>query len=89
LKGGSESASSVDSEIQQTDGKNRNTNSGDGTRHSLIEGLIRALPKGGDDWPLSRGRSGSKRLAMNFDFVYQNSPPPTTDLGIDVFKRER
>jgi len=84
LKGGSESVSSESSaeNHQSNDGKKPLTNGGGGNggdgHHPLIEGLIKALPESGADWPLEARRKWLQAAAINFDFVYVD---PTDSQG--------
>lgn len=52
---------------------------GNGTRHPLIDGLIKALPDGGADWPLESRKKWLQAAAMNFAFVYTDSKRDSTE----------
>jgi hypothetical protein len=75
-----------------TDTKERRQKGGDGGdggdegRRPLIEGLIKALPAGGADWPLEARKKWLQAAAMNFDFVYADS---TGDQGFLKVSLER
>lgn len=88
LKGTGEATPSVNRENQQeVDGKKKNPNGGDGgggTHHPLIEGLIKALPKGGADWPLESRKKWLQAAAMNFDFVYSDSTGDQGSLKVSI-----
>lgn len=83
LKGSGEPLPSGNEEGQSdADGKKKGTNSGDGgngTRHPLIDGLIKALPAGGEDWPLESRKKWLQAAAMNFAFVYTDSKRDSTE----------
>jgi hypothetical protein len=88
MKGSGEPLPSGNGESQSNaDSKKKGTNGGDGgdgTRHPLIEGLIKALPKGGDDWPLESRKKWLQAAAMNFDFVYEDSTKDQGSLKVSV-----
>jgi hypothetical protein len=85
-KGGGEPAPSTNGETppEKIDGK-KDTHGGDGgdggnsSRHPLIEGLIKALPHGGADWPLESRKKWLQAAAMNFAFVYTDSKRDSTE----------
>ena len=87
--GGSESTAFVNRDTRQdADAKKNHANGGggggSGTRHPLIEGLIKALPEGGADWPLESRRKWLQAAAMNFDFVYQDSTGDQGSLKVSL-----
>jgi hypothetical protein len=88
LKSGGESTqtSSSAEDQQSSDGRKKTPNGGggDGPDHPLIEGLIKALPKGGADWPLESRKKWLQAAAMNFDFVYQDSTGDHGSLKVSV-----
>lgn len=57
---------------------------GGGGRHPLIDGLIKALPADGENWPLDSRKKWLQAAAMNFDFVYQDSPEETGALKVTI-----
>jgi hypothetical protein len=59
---------------------------GGGDHHPLIEGLIKALPPAGDKWPLDARRKWLQAAAMNFDFVYTDSPDSQGSIKVSVDK---
>ncbi len=79
LKGGESAAPSLgDNDQQLVDGKKGSGGggtggTGGGTHHPLIDGLIKALPDTGADWPLEARKKWLQAAAMNFDFVYADS----------------
>ena len=84
MKGSTEPPPSGNGEIpSEKDEKNKNTHDGggggNGTRHPLIEGLIKALPDGGADWPLESRKKWLQAAAMNFAFVYTDSKRDSTE----------
>lgn len=50
-------------------------------KHPLIEGLIKALPKDGTNWPMEARKKWLQAAAMNFDYVYTDS---NSDASIKV-----
>lgn len=78
MKGSTEPPSAGNGESpSERDEKNKTSpggrDGGDGPRHPLIEGLIKALPDGGSDWPLESRKKWLQAAAMNFAFVYTDS----------------
>ena len=57
---------------------------GGNQRHPLIDGLIRALPADGNNWPLDSRKKWLQAAAMNFDFVYTDSPEETGSLKVTI-----
>ena len=56
---------------------------GGGGHHPLIEGLIGALPSGGE-WSFDQRRKWLQAAAMNFDFVYSAAPGDTGVIKVSV-----
>ena len=83
MKGSSEPPPPANGENQpdKTDGKKctHGGDGGNGTRHPLIEGLIKALPASGEDWPLESRKKWLQAAAMNFAFVYADSKRESTE----------
>jgi hypothetical protein len=84
MKGNAEPPPSGNGEIpSEKNEKDKNSHDGggggDGTRHPLIEGLIKALPEGGADWPLESRKKWLQAAAMNFAFVYIDSKRDSSD----------
>jgi len=59
--------------------KKKEESEGDDGKHPLIEGLIKALPAGGEDWPLESRKKWLQAAAMNFAFVYMDSKRDSTE----------
>jgi hypothetical protein len=58
---------------------------GNGTRLPLIiEGLIKALPAGGADWPLEARRKWLQAAAINFDLVYADAAGDQGSLKVSI-----
>jgi hypothetical protein len=94
LKGGGESTPALSAEDSQgEDGKKAiigagggcGGNGGDG-HHPLIEGLIKALPESGADWPFEARRKWLQAAAMNFDFVYKDPTDSQASIKVSVEK---
>jgi hypothetical protein len=92
LKGGGESTSPAlgDDEHKAADSKKK-THNGDGGNggdghHPLIEGLIKALPESGADWPLEARRKWLQAAAMNFDFVYTDPTDSQATIKVSLDK---
>lgn len=60
-------------------------NGGDG-HHPLIEGLIKALPESGADWPFEARRKWLQAAAMNFDYVYKDPTDSQASIKVSVEK---
>lgn len=61
---------------------------GDGRdgHHPLIEGLIKALPQPGADWPVEARRKWLQAAAMNFDFVYTEPTDSQASIKVSLDK---
>jgi hypothetical protein len=55
-----------------------------GGHHPLIEGLIRALPRAGEHWPVEARRKWLQAAAMNFDFVYEDDGAEAKSLKVSL-----
>jgi hypothetical protein len=93
LKGGGESTSPPLNEDDHLggDGKKKTINGGGGGNggdghHPLIEGLIKALPESGADWPLEARRKWLQAAAMNFDFVYADPTDSQASIRVSLDK---
>lgn len=60
-------------------------NGGDG-HHPLIEGLIKALPESGADWPLEARKKWLQAAAINFDFVYTDPTDSQASIRVTLDK---
>jgi|SRR5271165_1256948 len=79
---GSAGTSSAAEHIQEKpddEKKKKKEESEDDGKHPLIEGLIKALPSGGEDWPLESRKKWLQAAAMNFAFVYTDSKRDSTE----------
>jgi hypothetical protein len=77
LKGAAESTSTPSSvedhgpiDVKKKTSNGGGGNGGDDDRHPLIDGLIKALPASGEQWPIDARRKWLQAAAMNFDYVY-------------------
>ncbi len=65
--------------------KPKNGNGGDGgDHHPLINGLIKALPDAGANWPLEARRKWLQAAAMNFDYVYTDDGASARTIKVTV-----
>jgi hypothetical protein len=72
-------------EVQLPDPKAKNGNGGGGDgHHPLIDGLIKALPVAGTDWPMDARRKWLQAAAINFDFVYADAAQETKSLKVTL-----
>jgi len=53
---------------------------GGGELHPLIEGLIKSLPKEGENWPIEKRAKWLRAASQNFDLIY----PDTGDDSIEI-----
>jgi hypothetical protein len=85
-----ESQKSKETDETPDEPKSKNGNGGGegGGQHPLIEGLIKALPKSGDRWPMEARRKWLQAAAMNFDYVYTDPESDTTLIKVTL-DRER
>lgn len=82
--------STPDAEDRHTDpdqnrqrGKNGGGGGGDG-HHPLIEGLIKALPRAGEEWTIEARRKWLQAAAMNFDYVYTDPKNEEKSIKVSV-----
>ncbi len=55
---------------------------GGGELHPLIEGLIRSLPKEGEDWPIDKRAKWLRAAAQNFDLIYPDTGSDSIEIKI-------
>jgi hypothetical protein len=77
IKGGAAAAAPPVEQENRREKKEKDEDQDD-SKHPLIEGLIKALPAQGADWPLEARKKWLQAAAMNFDYVYADS---TNDQG--------